>query len=229
MSHRMQRLLVLNPNSTAFMTDRVVTQVQQQLHQVRPDVSVQGHTCDDGPPVIDTPETFEAGAAAAVQAWARCTGTGQPPDALLLACFGDPGLETLRTAAAVPVVGLAEAAMAAVAGQGLRFAILTAGPAWVPMLTQRAHDFGHGERLAAVMALPVSGRELAQQPQRWQPALQHAAEQAQRLGAQALVLGGAAFAGLGPLVASPLPVFDGLEEATRAVARVLSAPPSPAR
>ena len=60
------RLLVLNPNRTAAMTDAV-------LHELRRltagQVELRGFTCDDGPPVIATRESFAAGAQAAARAW----------------------------------------------------------------------------------------------------------------------------------------------------------------
>ncbi|GAP37636.1 aspartate/glutamate racemase family protein [Piscinibacter sakaiensis] len=204
-------ILVLNPNATPWMTQRVAEALARQLPA---GTALEPLTTADGPPVIDTAERFEAGARAGAAALQARLGRAPAPRAVLLACFGDPGLEDLRRlAASRPVVGLAEAAMRAAARRAGRFAVLTCGPAWVPLLQQRARDFGLAEALAGVQALPVDGRTLAQDPGPWRGALQAAADAAVRDGARALVLGGAAFAGLGTLVQSTVPVIDAIEAA----------------
>ncbi|MBL8302775.1 MAG: Asp/Glu racemase [Ideonella sp.] len=210
-------LLVLNPNCTGWMTGRVVQQVQRRLAGR---AAVDPLTVDDGPPVIDDAASFAAGATAAQRALPARLAERPVTGGVLLACFGDPGLEALRAMAAPrPVHGLAEAAMCQATARGLRFAVLTCGPAWVALLTQRAHDFGLADALSGVYALPVNGRALAEAPARWQGELQAAADRAAREGAQALVLGGAAFAGLGGLIDSPLPVIDAIDAATDALLR----------
>lgn len=210
-------LLVLNPNSTPWMTERVVQQVTARLAGR---AAVDSLTVAEGPSVIDDAAGFAAGAAAA-QAALRAHLAARPDTAaVMLACFGDPGLETLRRLAAPrPVHGLAEAAMRLASSRGLRFAVLTCGPAWVGLLRQRAADFGLADGLSGVYALPVNGRALALEPARWQGALQAAARQAEDEGAQVLILGGAAFAGLEGLVTGSLPVIDGIAAATEALLR----------
>jgi Asp/Glu/hydantoin racemase len=201
-------LLVLNPNRHVAMTDAVVAQLAAALG---PATRVCGWTAADGPPVIDSVPSFAQGAVAAEGALARALQAHPDTRAVLLACFGDPGLERLQQqAGGRPVWGMAQLAMAQAAAAGRRFAILTSGPAWVGLLQQRAQDWGLGTALVGVWALPVNGLALAQDPARWQPVLQAAAEEAAQAGAQCLVLGGAAFAGLGRLVHSPLPVLDGV-------------------
>lgn len=199
-------LTVLNPNTSESMTAAVVAQVQAR---VPPGWQVRGWTARTGAPVIDSPATF----AAAAEAWPARLADQPPAGALLLACFGDPGLETLRRAVAPqPLVGLAEAAVVATAGR--RFAILTAGPAWVPMLKARVADFGAARALTGVHALPVNGLALAREPQRFRAELRAAAEEAECAGAEALILGGAAFAGLAGTVETSLAVIDAIDVAT---------------
>jgi Asp/Glu/hydantoin racemase len=210
-----REVLVLNPNRSAWMTERVALALQGHLGD---GFAVQAWTVDDGPPVIDGPATFDDGARRVVPACERALHRQPEVAAVLLACFGDPGLEALRTACHPrPVVGMADCAMAEAATRHGRFAILTCGPGWVPLLQRRAAELGHGGALVGVWALPVNGRELALHPQRWQPALQAAAEEARRHGAQALILGGAAFAGLALDLASALPQIDPLRAAARAL------------
>lgn len=199
-------VLVLNPNRTATMTDQVVQQLRPLLG---PGFDVQPLTAHAGPPAIATRESFAAGADAARAALQQALHAQPHTRAVLLACFGDPALETLRAeAGGRPVAGMAEAAMAAAAQGGRRFAVLTCGPAWQAMLTERAADFGYGHALVGVWALPINGLALVADPDRWRPQLQAAADAAQAAGAQALVLGGAAFAGLDLQLRTALPLID---------------------
>ena len=219
-------VLVLNPNSTATMTQRVVEHLRPLLGS---GFDVHALTATGGPAVIDTPERFAVGGSAARVALRQALADQPHTAAVLLACFGDPALEALRAASGGrPVAGMAEAAMAAAAAGGRRFAVLTCGPAWRSMLTQRAADFGLGDRLVGVWALPVDGLALAAEPLRWAPQLQSAAGAAQAAGAQALVLGGAAFVGLDLRLQTVLPVVDALRSAADWLRVQLCAAASPA-
>jgi len=207
-------VLVLNPNTSAWMTAGVVERLRQLLGA---DVAVHGWTASEGPAVISDADSFAQGAAA-LEPLARAARAGHPAArAMLLACFGDPGLEALRQSAGMPVVGLAECAMRQAAAEQGRFAVLTCGPAWVPLLTQRAAQFGLADALVGVWALPVNGAEFSRHPQRWRAALADAAEQARQQGARALILGGAVFAGFEDLIDTALPRIDALQCAARAL------------
>ena len=83
--------------------------------------------------------------------------------------------------------------------------------------TAAGEAVGNALRWKYVLALPVDGRALAAEPSRYRDALADAARQAERGGAQALILGGAAFAGLARLVDTPLPVIDAIDAATAAL------------
>lgn len=212
---RARDILVLNPNSTAWMTDRVLAGLQAHLGA---DYVLRACTVDEGPPVIDGPASFDESARLVVPACERALGRHPEVSAVLLACFGDPGLEALRTVCQPrKVVGLADCAMADTSARHGRYAILTCGTDWVELLHRRAAELGHAEALVGVWALPVNGREMALQPQRWQESLQGAADDAQRKGAQALILGGAAFAGLELDLVSAVPQIDPLQAAARAL------------
>lgn len=210
-------VLVLNPNSTTWMTERVTAALQLHLGE---GYALHSYTIDEGPMVIDGPATFEQAARLVGTACEHALEKHPSIEAVLLACFGDPGLEDLRSICADrSVVGLADCAMAEAASLHGRFAILTCGPDWVGLLERRAMELGHAEALVGVWALPVNGRELALEPQRWVADLQAAADDAQRCGAQALILGGAGFAGLALDIVSILPQLDPLLVAAQALQR----------
>jgi allantoin racemase len=220
MSSEPSPLLVLNPNRSGEMTSRVLAQLRQRV----PGVEWRGATAVRGPAVIDSQTSFAAGAQAAAPLL-RAELRARPDTAgVLLACFGDPGLEALRDIAAPrPVWGLAEAALRHCSAQHGPCAVLTSGPAWVPLLKQRAADFGLADVLVGVWALPVNGAALAAEPARWLPTLQQLGDEAVAAGAKAVLLGGAAFSGLGLdlKLSLAVPVIDGLDAAAALITRAV--------
>ncbi|MFZ2103334.1 MAG: aspartate/glutamate racemase family protein, partial [Oricola sp.] len=63
------------------------------------------------------------------------------PDAVVLACFGEPGLGALREAVDVPVFGLLESSARLAASLG-SFSILTPGAAWPAQLRELLAVYG---------------------------------------------------------------------------------------
>jgi allantoin racemase len=220
----MARIAVLNPNRSQWMTQRVCAALGEALGEGLGATSsagaeLDGVTASDGPEVIDSAPSFElAGQRIHHEARGFVERHGRPA-AMVLACFGDPGLEALQTDPALPpVVGLAHAAMRCAAEGGERFAVLTCGADWEALLSQRADAFGLATQLAGVWSLPVNGSAFASDPAAWWPALMRHADAAAEAGARRLILGGAVFAGL-----KPPPLRAGLEwvDAIEATAQTL--------
>ena len=115
---------------------------------------------------------------------------------MLIGCFGDPGLLALRESSPVPVTGLAEAAFIEAARHG-RFAIVTGGERWGPMLQRLAQALGHAPLLAGIHTVAPTGAQLAADPVAARALLAQACRDAVRqLGAQTVILGGAGLAGM---------------------------------
>jgi Asp/Glu/hydantoin racemase len=143
---------------------------------------------------------------------------------VLIGCFGDPGLEALRRAASpVPVLGLAQAALGEAHRAG-RYAIVTGGRAWKPMLERIVASFGWQDRLDNITVIEQSGGDLAADPQGALRLLAAACREAAAPGVTRVVLGGAGFAGYGDKIRAevPVPVIDSVSAAARALAAVLS-------
>ena len=117
-------------------------------------------------------------------------------DSVLLACFGDPGLFALREVSPVPVVGLAEAAM---------------------------QEAGLTDSIASIRPITLTGDQIAADPE---GALAFLAAEAQAAanddGAQAVILGGAALAGLAARIAPSVsvPVIDSVHAGARAALKL---------
>lgn len=147
--------------------------------------------------------------------------------ALLVGAFGDPGVEELRVFADVPVVGLAEAACAEAAAEGVRFGVATTTPGLVDAIGRRIEALGLAGRFTGVR-LTAAGdpRRLAGEPEAMREELADAVRACVvRDGARAVVIGG------GPLAEAAaalrerfeIPVVAPVAAACRRIARELAA------
>jgi len=207
----MRRLLLINPNTSAHIT------ALMHGHALRvggAQVRVDARTARLGAPYIACEASYAVAGHAALDAWACAVAPGQARfDAVLIGCFGDPGLFALRQVSHVPVTGLAEASFIAAAQKG-SFAIVTGGVRWKPMLLRLAHSLGLAEQLLAIHTVAPSGAELAAQPEAAQQLLAEACVHAVRsTGAHSLILGGAGLAGMAAAIQHrvPVPLIDSVE------------------
>jgi allantoin racemase len=204
----MRQLLVINPNTSASVSALLQTHVQQAvgLH-----VQVRTVSARFGSPYIADEASYAVAAHAALDAWAHALATEtRAPDAVLIGCFGDPGLMALRESSPVPVTGLAEAAFIEAARHG-RYAIVTGGERWGPMLQRLAQALGQSQHLAGIHTVAPTGAQLAANPVAARALLAQACRDASRqLGVQAVILGGAGLAGMAAAVQAevPIPVID---------------------
>ncbi len=221
-------LLLINPNTSTSVTALLQAAAERAAQGLSTPVRVRAATAAFGPRYI----TGEVGAAVAahatLEAYAQAVAQDGPPSAVLLACFGDPGLFALRALCPVPVLGLAEASMRAAAALG-PFVVLTGGAAWVPMLHRLAQALPLPAPMLGVHAVPRSGGEMAAQPQQAVGWLAEAGEQALRRwpDARSLLLGGAGLAGLAAPLAGRLavPVLDNVDLALHEALRVAMGQP----
>ncbi len=215
----MPRLLLINPNTSASISALIQKHAQAAAG---PQAQVATRTARFGAPYISCEASYAVAAHATLDAWAAAIAPEQARfDSVLIGCFGDPGLLALRQVSQLPVTGLAEASFIAAAEQG-RFAIVTGGERWKPMLERLAHSLGFGEQLAGIHTVTATGAELAADPLAAQVLLARACnEAARRWGVQSVILGGAGLAGMAaaiqPVVGVPVidSVLAGVAHALR--------------
>lgn len=200
----MRKLLVINPNTSASVSALLNTHVQAAAGS---QLIVRTVTARFGAPYIADEASYAVAAHASLDAWAAALAEpGDAPDAVLIGCFGDPGLLALRESSPAPVTGLAEAAFIEAARLG-RFAVVTGGERWVPMLQRLAHALGHADALAGIHTVAATGAQLAANPASARSLLMQACQYAQRkFGVQAVILGGAGLAGMAAAVQPGLDV-----------------------
>lgn len=211
----MRQLLIINPNTSTSVSDLLQTHAQKAAG---PQLRVRTVTARFGAPYIANEASYAVAGHAVLDAWEVALAQDEPPpDAVLIGCFGDPGLLALRESCTVPVTGLAEAAFAEAAGHG-RFAIVTGGLRWQPILARLAHMLGHDAALGGIHTVAPTGAELAQDPVAARLLLAQACRDAVReFDVQAVILGGAGLAGIAASIQSAVdvPVIDSVLAGTR--------------
>lgn len=194
----MQRLLIINPNTTQAVTDLLCRHARALVGQ---GVQVDAVTARFGAPYISCEASYAVAAHATLDAWAcaraQAKAKGTPAaTGILIGCFGDPGLQALQGTSAAAVTGLAQAAFVQASVQG-RFAIVTGGERWRPMLERLAYALGYTHLLAGIHTVTPTGAQLAQDPVGARALLAQACREAQqRYCAQSVIVGGAGLAGI---------------------------------
>ena len=143
------RLLVANPNSTGAITEACVDLARQAAS---PGTDVLGWTNAGGPPVVDSVYADYLAGASLVRG---LLGVRPAPDVVVLAGFGNYGTGAAKEALDLPVVSMAEAAMALAGLLCHRFLIVTTSPRMVPYTEDLVRLAGFDARCAAVRAVAL--------------------------------------------------------------------------
>jgi Asp/Glu/hydantoin racemase len=140
----MTRILVINPNSSAVVT--------QGLHDALAGFSGATFDCIDIP---DAPATImtEEDVARAGLAVADRIKADPGADGYVIACFSDPGLDLARSLTAKPVIGIQEAGILTALARADRFGIVALGPKSIPRHMRKMRALGVMGRLAGELDL----------------------------------------------------------------------------
>ena len=208
MNSRPMRIGIVNPNTTRSMTDAVI---RSAALSARPGTELIAITAVRGVPSIESHVDEVWGALSVLSEVERCEALEHPPDAYVIACFGDTGVPAAREAASGPVVGMTEAALMTATLLAHRFAIVT-----MPSRTEAQSDaviasLGLGHR-CAVRSVDEPVAEIESGSIHLLDAFADESRRALADGAEAIVLG---CAGLADLVqplqrALGVPVVEGV-------------------
>ena len=141
--------MVLNPNTTASMTDAVVMAARSVAS---PGTEIVGGTPARGVASIESHVDEAWGALGVLEQ--VLAGEREGVDAYVIACFGDTGVPAAREVARGPVVGMTEAALMAAALIAHRFAIVTMPRRTIEQSERVVRALGLGHR-CAVRAVDV--------------------------------------------------------------------------
>ena len=205
----MTRITVINPNTSAELTDAIARAAREVSGA---GVTVRGVQPADGVPSV---ESHAEEAIAAVGVLAQVRAHQADTDAYVVACFGDTGVQAAREVATCPVVGMTEAALQTACLLAHRFVVVTLPARTVAHSDRVIRALGLDHR-CSVVAVDVPVAELVGGSTHLLDAFTAAARTAMTEdGAEAVVLGCAGLADLvGPLSrALGVPVVDGVAAA----------------
>jgi allantoin racemase len=207
------RLLLVNPNTTASMTAKVAAAARAVA---RPGTSILACNPPDGPASIEGwyDEAFSVpGLLVEIR---KAEASPEPPDAVIVACFDDTGLEAARTVATGPVLGIGEAAFHAASFVAHRFSVVTTLARSVAAIEMNLLKYGLDRRCTRVRAceVPVLALESPGSDARARISAEIGRALAED-GAEAIVLGCAGMADLAKDLGAEhdIPVIDGVAAA----------------
>jgi len=212
------KLLVVNPNTSAAMTEgiaqaaRAVAAPGTQIVAAQPSfgpLSIEGH--------FD-----EAVAAAGVAEQVR---GARAVDAVVIACFGDPGLDAAREATSAPVLGIAEAAFHVASMLATGFSVVTTMTRTCIIAEHLVHRYGFERRCRGIHGTDIPVLDLETCGEATVQRIEAAAREAlARDRSGAIVLGCAGMAGLCVTLQQRLgvPVIDGVAAAVKLVEALVS-------
>lgn len=204
------RILVLNPNTTAAVTSKLMLAAAAVA---RPDTELVAATASRGVPYISSRADAAIGGAIALEMLADAH---TQVDAAIIAAFGDPGLGGARELFDIPVVGMAEAAMLSACMLGRSFAIVTFAGGLVPWYNECLDWNGLRGRCAGIFALQGAFTSLADVQQEKEAALVTLANRVvAENGADVVILAGAPLSGLAATIRDrvSVPLIDGVQAA----------------
>ncbi|MBE0553776.1 MAG: aspartate/glutamate racemase family protein [Rhodobacteraceae bacterium] len=207
------RIVLINPNSTASMTDQVRESARRNafpgteivaLNPADTPASIEGHADEalSVPALLQAIRTAEAGGG----------------DAFVIACFDDPGLAAAREVARGPVIGICQAAVQVATTIAARFSIVTTLPRSVPIIEDLVHHYGAAAKCRSVRAIDMPVLALEAEPDLAEARLVAEIEAARdRDGAEAVVLGCAGMSELCERLSerTGMPVIDGVSAAVK--------------
>lgn len=129
-------------------------------------------------------------------------------DAVVLAVSHDTALEAARQIMPCPVIGMTEAACLVACMAGARFGLVTLGGTETYRELVARH--GLSTRLAALEGLPATPQEAVADPARVEAMLEESIARLVAQGADSVILGGAALAGMAARLSAPVPLLDGI-------------------
>jgi Asp/Glu/hydantoin racemase len=204
------KILLINPNTSADMTERMVRTAADVL---APDVELVAITATRGMPYIASrAEAVIAGTITLEMLAEHHHGM----DAVVIGAFGDPGLIAARELFEMPITAMAESAILTACMLGESFAILTFSETLVAWYEDAVALGGLKARCAGIRVPDVSFQSVATVQHELESELITLAERTvKELGADVIVLAGAPLTGLAGRIADrvSVPLIDPLAAA----------------
>ena len=185
------KIFVINPNTSESMTDHI----REALESVKRSDTELTVTCPSkGPNTIESAYDEAYAIPPTLELVKKANAEGY--DAVILACFSDPGLEAAKEISTIPVVGIEEATLHMAAMLGAKFSIMTPRKQRIASKCEHVHMRGLAHFLASVRSLDLSVAETDADPAKTKRRLMEVANAAVETdGAEVIIMGCAGMAG----------------------------------
>jgi allantoin racemase len=206
----LMRLLIVNPNMTVRVTERVVAEAQRCR---REGTEITGVTAGFGVAIVSTEAELAIAAHAALDLLAT---HAAGHDAAIVAMSFDAGVVAARRLLPMPVIGITEAALHTACLLGRRFGMVVAGAVSVPLYLDLLQASGLAGRMAGMEVAEIASVAGYLDAELVEAQILAAAQRlAGRPEIEAIVLCGAAIAGLAHRLQPGLsvPLIDGVAAA----------------
>jgi len=179
------RILVINPNSSAEMTESV----EEVLHRIRrPDTELSVVCTPEAPVSIQSARDVALSVPPMLEIIRRADSDGV--DAVIIACFSDPGLEAAKEVSSALVLGIQETSLHVASLLGHKYTILTPLASRIASKEQDVRRFKAEPACASVRALGMTVLETEADPARTKARIFEVARAAmEEDGAEVMILG----------------------------------------
>ncbi len=184
-----ERIIVINPNSTAAVTDDIDRALEPLRFQGGPGIVCL--TLAEGPPGIETQEHIDSVVAPIRRRVAAEDGRAA---AFVIACFSDPGVAEAREATAKPVFGIAESGLMSAMARAGRVGVIAILETSVARHRRFYAARGIEARIAGELPLNLGVLELAEEKVAFARMTEVGTRLRDELRAEVLVLGCAGMA-----------------------------------
>ena len=200
------RLLVINPNTSKHMTSQIEKSARTVISS---DVELIVRNPSVGPEAI---ESFTDETTSTINMLKDVVKhyIGKV-DAIVIACFDDPGMYVFREILDIPVLGIGESSILLALTLGWKFSILVVSQKAIPLMENMIYRYGLEKRLASIESMKLSVPEVDRMAeQEVLKPLIDAGQRAKNHGAEVLILGCAGLAGYDEKLSNVLamPVID---------------------
>lgn len=175
------KLLVINPNTSVGMTNAIKKSIDR-IKNKNYEVIV---TCADfGPKSLESYYDYSLATIGSISEMNKYENV----DGALIACFGDPGLYSIKEKYNYTTIGIAEAALSASLLIGKKFSLLVASEKAVPMMDDMVNQYGLGNRLSSIETIGLNVLQLEEDRDESIKKLESVGRIAIEKGAEVLVL-----------------------------------------
>ncbi len=185
----MDRILVINPNSTETVTQGI--DVAMEPLRMANGPAIECVTLKEGPPGIQTQADVESVVAPIGEMVRK---RDNDCSAFVIACYSDPGLHAARELTSKPVLGIAECGIFTAMTLGHRFGVISILKKSIPRHLRYVGQMGVTDRMAGDRAIGLGVTELSNEAVTFARMAEVAAELRDEDGADVLIMGCAGMA-----------------------------------